>query len=682
MPLNLMTRCEEFDVIVIGAGIAGLTTAKELSSKGLSVVVLEARDRIGGRLYTANIDGTPVDLGGAWIHGLGSPSCQNAIYSLALRCGFQVRTTDYDDAVFYDNFSHRMDTHSVNAMDRIFDEFAAFVAGLVARDPSTKSRLSVDAAVKMFERMRGGVSEVQRLQLLFQVHNHIESYWAGDSCNMALGTMDEVRLPGADVVIQGGYSQLISAIASGLDVRTGHVVKQVRWRPSSLNQDSKVKAVTCETAQHGSFRARRLVVTLPLGVLKSGAVSFDPPLASASPSKGLAIQRLGTGIYNKVLLLFERPFWDGHTMIHRVPSSAERGRWAWILNLQRVLGLPALVGFTHGTYATQLEARSDQEAAEDMLEALRKLYPGKVPQPVKVVCTRWGSDPHCRMSFTYIPVGSDTSDCDSLRQHLEGTLFFAGEATSRLFYGTVHGAYGSGLMAAQEVVSAALSDKLSWLNCAGEVIGAEEKVPGSGGGPFSDKHTLKTRPLAVSSRDVNALPEVSPQLSGLHSEDQLQEPSICMIATCASLQPVSKGALALASGLGAGAGGDIMVIQSSSSASLRMKGLLLSTSAGKKVGIDGEMTAAVNEPGRLPLGQAVPSWTFTLPHSAAPERSPLRARGPEKTLARGVSVDIPFLNQRAAVSERKCEDLPPYVSLLERNPVLGVQGRSLTPSRM
>lgn len=336
-------------------------------------------------------------------------------------------------------------------------------------------------------------------ELLFQVHNHIESYWAADGSSMSIGTMDEVRLPGADAVLAGGYGQLISRLAWGLDIRTEQQVTRVLWRQatqhsyapgltphlSMVNHPNKMyhlgvaggtavplreaeeALVTCCTAAGAMYRARRVVVTLPLGVLKSGAVAFDPPLEAAGPQgspgpvKASAIQRLGTGMYNKVMLVFDHVFWDDHVMIHRIPPSEERGRWAWILNLHRVLGAPILVAFTTGTFAMQMEQLPDDVVGEELLLVLRRLYPGKVPRPRRVICTRWGSDPHSRMSFTYLPVGAGAEDCEALRQPMENRLFFAGEATSRLFYGTVHGAYGTGLQAAEEVVAAEAAEALA-----------------------------------------------------------------------------------------------------------------------------------------------------------------------------------------------------------------------------
>jgi len=438
--------------VVLGAGIAGLTAAQELSAAGFSVVVLEGRERIGGRLHTVPMDdgsGANIDLGAAWIHGLGSLSNLNAIYALALRFNLKMVPTDYDDfAIYLDD--HRLDDAELAELNALYDEFSKFIVSLVARDPSTKSRLSIDAAVNLFASARGGMDSKTMEALYFHVHNYVESYWAGDGGQMAIGTMDEVRVPGDDVVLPGGYGQMVERLADGLDIRLNQVVQRVDWQ--------RGESVLVTTSQ-GCFKGRRCLVTLPLGVLKANYVQFNPPLAVASPAKALAIQRLGTGVYNKVILSFDHAFWDNVVMLHRIPPMAERGRWAWIVNLHRVLGLPVLIGFSHGAFAVESESLTDEEIAEHFLGALRAMYPGKVPKPKKIICTRWGTDPFSHMSFTNIPVGASTRDCDILRQPIQNTLFFAGEATSRVYYGTVHGAYCTSLQAVADIQAADAAER-------------------------------------------------------------------------------------------------------------------------------------------------------------------------------------------------------------------------------
>jgi monoamine oxidase len=165
-----------------------------------------------------------------------------------------------------------------------------------------------------------------------------------------------------------------------------------------------------------------------LGVLKAGSVEFDPPLPKR---KRAAIERLGSGVLNKLALVFEKEFWPRGT---RVVSHT--GAHANLIVSGR-----ALIGLTGGA-----DARSPvPEPEEDLLRSL------KAPKPIAAVLTRWHDDPFARGAYSVVPPGASSADFDALAEPV-GPLLFAGEATNRAYRGTVHGAYLSGLRAAREAL--------------------------------------------------------------------------------------------------------------------------------------------------------------------------------------------------------------------------------------
>ncbi|KXZ47550.1 hypothetical protein GPECTOR_34g709 [Gonium pectorale] len=454
------------DVLVIGAGISGLSCAAVLRDAGLRVTVLESRRRIGGRLHTVTLsDGTPqpgwaVDLGGAWVHGIGSSAAPNRLFAMARQLQLSCRHTDYADAVVYTADGVKLEERAVADMEHLYHAFEEHLHSLLHSPDPRLALLPIQTVLEAFASSRN-LTPHQRADLAFAVSNHIEHYWAGEAASMGVAALDEEVLPGGDVVLAEGYGTIVQHLSSGLDVRLGHEVTAVQYDGTDSGHGVAVTARRLPLAGAGTggaavhFTAHAAVVTLPLGVLRSGAVAFEPALARADAAKAAAIRGLGTAVYNKVIMLFDPAdvFWDATTFIYRVPAPQEMGRWSYFLNLHTVTGAPVLVAFNLGEAAAALEALSDQDTVAGAMAALEGLYgPARVRRPRQAIVTRWGSDPHSRMSYTYVPAGLTTAAFDDLARPVLGRLFFAGEATHRRHYGTAHGALESGRSAAAAIL--------------------------------------------------------------------------------------------------------------------------------------------------------------------------------------------------------------------------------------
>ncbi|KAJ4522696.1 hypothetical protein HRR75_001090 [Exophiala dermatitidis] len=264
---------------------------------------------------------------------------------------------------------------------------------------------------------------------------------------------------GEHAQVVGGYQQVPRALwrhPEPLDVRTRKVVKSIKYSAAG----SQTKAtVTCEDGQ--SIEADRVVFTAPLGVLKNQSIQFDPPLPQW---KRDAIRRMGFGLLNKVVLVFERPFWDVHRDMFgllRGPRNGPglqqsdykegRGQFYLFWNCIETTGLPVLIALMAGEAAHEAEKIPDEELVGQCLGQLRNVFgPTNVPMPIESIVTRWGSDRFARGTYSFVAAEARPGDYDLIAAPIQN-LFFAGEATIATHPATVHGAYLSGLRAAHEV---------------------------------------------------------------------------------------------------------------------------------------------------------------------------------------------------------------------------------------
>ncbi|KIV85197.1 hypothetical protein, variant [Exophiala sideris] len=288
---------------------------------------------------------------------------------------------------------------------------------------------------------------------------------------------------GEHAQVVGGYQQVPRALwrhPEPLDVRTRKAVKSIKY--SAAGSQGKA-TVTCEDGH--SIEADKVVFAAPLGVLKAQSIQFDPPLPQW---KRDAIRRLGFGLLNKVILVFERPFWDVNRDMFgllRAPRDSAgfnqtdykegRGQFYLFWNCIETSGLPVLIALMAGESAHEAEKVSDEVLVGQCVEQLQNVFGARnVPQPLESIVTRWGSDRFARGTYSFVAAEARPGDYDLIAAPIQN-LFFAGEATIATHPATVHGAYLSGLRAANEVfesmvgsipipptlVSASTSKKLS-----------------------------------------------------------------------------------------------------------------------------------------------------------------------------------------------------------------------------
>uniref|UniRef100_A0A673ZUU4 Lysine-specific histone demethylase n=1 Tax=Salmo trutta TaxID=8032 RepID=A0A673ZUU4_SALTR len=270
---------------------------------------------------------------------------------------------------------------------------------------------------------------------------------------------DDFEFTGSHLTVRNGYSCVPVALAEGLDIKLNTAVRQVRYTASGC----EVIAVnTRSTTQTFIYKCDAVLCTLPLGVMKQQppAVQFVPPLPEW---KTAAIQRMGFGNLNKVVLCFDRVFWDPSVNLfgHVGSTTASRGELFLFWNLYKA---PILLALMAGEAAGIMENISDDVIVGRCLAILKGIFGSSaVPQPKETVVTRWRADPWARGSYSYVAAGSSGNDYDLMAQPITPgpaipgasqpvpRLFFAGEHTIRNYPATVHGALLSGLREAGRI---------------------------------------------------------------------------------------------------------------------------------------------------------------------------------------------------------------------------------------
>jgi monoamine oxidase len=403
------------DVVVIGAGIAGLACARRLHDSGADVVVLEARERIGGRVWTHTFDDDEhVELGAMFVHGERA-SIADVIEQAGL--GFE-RTRRPGGRAETVLLPGRRGFEADVAVDRTtFWAMEQLVAELDAGDVLVGDALR--AAGWTDARIRGAMEFFEQIwcadpdRLSAQGVARVERSWTSGQANL---------------VVAQGYRRVADHLAHGLRVELNHPVSDVRWSGGRT---------TVETGRRRAFEAKAVLVTVPPSLVAAGRIRFDPQLPAR---KQAAAEMIPIGPLHRTAVRLKEPAPTG------MFAFVNGGGWWTVREGSRVL-----TGWTGGPGAARLSGKPVREFVEPLTHAVSWMTNDLIDE---AIVADWTADPFSLGGYSYPAVGALGAP-DEWAAPVDRTLFFAGEATcGDVHPATVHGAYDSGVRAAGEIAHA------------------------------------------------------------------------------------------------------------------------------------------------------------------------------------------------------------------------------------
>lgn len=454
------------DVIVVGAGISGLTASKVLREAGLSVVIVEAQDRIGGRLYPLNCDilenSSTIDVnklkedaifieaGANWVHDI---SKANPIFRMTQKMGLSLcemysndheidpRSIIGDRNHAYTTGEHRIFSkqelrEASNLCHNLFEVEAWNVYKKLRKGNSTTRNTTtlteaLQKATSRYESKHPPLSEAARQLLAWRLEGEGMSNAEDlDKLSFASWCVDTPEDEHGEALVVGGISQILTPLSRNEDIVLNCPVREVIWNPID---DSEPMAIVTD---RGEMKAWNVIVTAPLGCLKENTISFQPSLPSKTEQ---AIDALHMGLLSVVVFRFHSIFWPESCLNFGVPPSSTYD-WSRIsethnavefnhreypptdlfysflsLSATRPDKCPLLLAYVYGSRARQVERMSEEDISAAAFSSLQTIFGHDVAlPPVRCVLHRWGLDPYARGSYSVLAVGANREAMEAL----------------------------------------------------------------------------------------------------------------------------------------------------------------------------------------------------------------------------------------------------------------------------
>lgn len=417
------------NIIIIGAGIAGLAANKYLLENGFDVTILEARDRAGGRIWTNYLSGIPIGAGAAWIHGIED----NPMSLLAEQFGASMKASDPEKFVIYDRDGKIIPQQTVKGFNSRFESLLKKAKEVAF---NAKNDISLSDALSGFLQTEKFSSSEQ--DLLKTKKSFFEGYLGSNYEMLSARYWDQEKAwPGDNCLLTNTYQPILDGLLKNCQLHLNSVVKQINWHSSKIEIITEDKTFYCDA----------VLITVPLGVLKENTISFSPPLPDYKKS---CINNLGMGLLNITAIKFSEVFWPKNNPAFLF-TQFDSPSISIFLNFYYFIQQPVLVGYSGGETARQLEQRTDKQMIGKVIDNLKKVFGNKVTAPESYINTRWSMDIFCRGSYSYIPTGGSGEDYETLAKSISNRLFFAGEATHADYPATTHGAWLSGMREAEKI---------------------------------------------------------------------------------------------------------------------------------------------------------------------------------------------------------------------------------------
>ncbi|CAF3792487.1 unnamed protein product [Rotaria sp. Silwood1] len=443
---SLERMSNDVDVVIVGAGAAGIAAAIELQSTNLSFLVLEARNRIGGRAYTdeETFTSIPIDLGASWIHSYGP---ENVFYDYhesfnvnekKYRIGKYGICFDYDGQ----HFTSETIFHAQIIYEKIYQHLELFSYNI-----KNNEDLSIEQVIQSeYDRLvtDGPIKRLVNLMLSGE-----EQYEGSNLTDLSAKSHGLGSDSAYDQWVSFGYGNLLECIAKkhNLSVRLNTFVTHINT--TDMNQ------IAIKTSNDSSIiYCRRVIITIPLGCLKHETIVFEPRLPDW---KRNAINQMGMGLMNKLIVQFPNSFWDSDIASFSHACNERRGRFRFTICLSSPANI--LILFVTGKFASELESLTDNQILEQIMKFLRQIFSKiTIPDPINYKFTRWGQDSLAYGSYSNFAVHTGLHTIEQLaKETSDGRVQWAGEhanvndGTEDWSYACVHSAFQSGQRAAKTI---------------------------------------------------------------------------------------------------------------------------------------------------------------------------------------------------------------------------------------
>ncbi|CAF0706862.1 unnamed protein product [Brachionus calyciflorus] len=457
-------------VIIIGAGISGLAAANRFTQKGFKdFIILESSNYIGGRINTIPFQNSFIEIGAQWMHG----TVNNPVYDIALSLNAVDTSADTAQTRYYSiQDGTRQNENLVEAIEKDTLKIIENLKNLIDENKFNQSlgelldqtypilenkyKLNLDPLI-----IRGIFSQA--------LNNQRFESACDDLYDVSANGWNNFEILEGDLLCKNkyGYSKitdyLASKLADGL-IKLNQIVEKIDW----LGDEVVVSVLDSLSGKRTNYNGKAVLSTVSLGILKRNHSQLFKP--SLPLSKIQSIDRLGFGILNKIFIIFDgdfEPDFQGVQIIWKDTLGFEL-QWSktkWNLDnsdffkaFDNYEKLPnhknVLFCFNVGKNADYIEKLEDECILDVISELLERNFPfADLPKPIKVIRSKWNSNPNTRGTYSYIKVGSSIEDMKTLAQNVDNKLFFAGEATTFKYYGTVHGAYITGYERAEEILA-------------------------------------------------------------------------------------------------------------------------------------------------------------------------------------------------------------------------------------
>lgn len=409
------------DVLVIGAGCAGIAAARELAARGRSCVVLEAGPRVGGRAYTESASlGLPFDHGASWLH----QADDNPLTPLAHGLGLPL--LDHDTLRDRRLFTQGRFATQAERADFSAAEHRFWTTIEAAAADGTPDR-PADRAAPRGGRWDATIAHWEGAQIC-----------AAELHGMSLHDLAATALDGPNLILREGIGGLVARLAEGLPVRLDARVDRLRWG---------ARGVVAEGA-FGSVAARAAIVTVSTGVLAAGSIAFHPPLPAGTEA---AIHALPMGLLTKIAFRADDPAAPDLPPFASIRRAVEADDDRPMSFIARLFDDPLLIGFCGGARAWELLGDAAGAQAAARAEAAAMFGTAAAAALGRATVTRWGDDPLFRGAYSHAVPGVHAARGVLGTPIADGRLCFAGEACHPRFAATVAGAWLSGIEAARAV---------------------------------------------------------------------------------------------------------------------------------------------------------------------------------------------------------------------------------------